>query len=384
MHNLNKERIKSSLRFKKERVITKKDYRRAFVNNPRLFLKREAITDYFFSYITSPSSTETINKMRFFLFVDNIVQFVRKILKFLFVDKPTILLIFCIILISFIEVHIIPKGIFSLILLIAFILNLSVYLFYAVDHMISIFATFKSSLNASSEYLAKSYLDLTKIKSDTIDFLYFDKDIDYENRRMYEEWTTELLDKIPIMNSFNFNIYIANENTNILDESRKMVAIYDTPYQKVYEHSIASLGLYNPAGTTVISKSITKEYFNNIIEVFKDIKLNEDVVAYGKDIDYFKKYNFYHEISHMITIDLYPILLNNNRYISAFESERHLLFPSEGDYFASDIKEYTAECLARFLLEGHVGDLNIDVDFRDTETYKMIKYFTNRLIKAKF
>src|SRR5699024_974774 len=88
MYNLNKERIKSSLRFKKERIITKKDYRRAFVNNPRLFLKCEAITDYFFSYITSPSSTETINKMRFFLFVDNIVQFVRKILKFLFIDKP--------------------------------------------------------------------------------------------------------------------------------------------------------------------------------------------------------------------------------------------------------------------------------------------------------
>lgn len=383
MHNFDKNTIKSFLRFKKEKVVTKKDYRRAFVKNPRFFLKREGFMDHFMSYISSPSNTETKNKMRFFLFTDNITQFIRGAFKFLFADNPIIFLVLGFFYIKSRDIHIVQSMIASVLLLIAFILNLSVYLFYTVDHMISIIATFKSSLHGSSEYLAKSYLDLTKVKSDNIDFLYFDKAIDFESRAMYEEWVLELLEKLPIMKKFNFNIYIAEENINILNESRRMIAIYDTPFQKVYEHSIASLGLYTSAGTTAICKCISQEYFDNMMDVFEKLPLNHDMKIYGEDILNFRKYNLYHEVSHLITIDLYPELIEHYKYIRIFEAERHLLFPGEDNYFASDIREYTAESLTRYLLDGRVGDSNAEIDFKETKTYKAMTDYLNKLSKTK-
>lgn len=384
MCNFNSSTINSFLRLKKQKVLTKKDYRKAFLRNPRFFLKNRCFIYYFRSYISSPSKTNTKNKMRFFLLIDYVIQFIRGVFKFLLADKPILVLMLGFLYIALREAYILHNFVVFIVLLTVFTLNLSVYLFYIIDHAISIVATIKSSLSASSEYLAKSYLDLTKVKSDVIDFLYFDKLIDYESRKMYEEWVLEILERLPIINDFNFNIYISEEDTNIFNESRKMVAIYDTPFKKVYEYSIASLGLYTSAGATIITKCISQEYFDNLMEIFKDSPINQDIKHYGKDILYFRKYNLYHELSHLITIDLYPILLDNDRYISIFNDEKHILFPCGYDYFISDIKEYTAECLARYLLEGRVGDYNMKIDFKETRTYYAIKHYINKLSKTKF
>lgn len=375
--------IYPSLKFKDEKIFTKKHYRLAFLKHPVYYLSRKNFLELFAIYIGSPNKTCFKRYMRLRLFIDKIIQNIRNAIKFIFVDSPILLLSIIMLIIGFLDHSMHLKIMAVILIFIGFIFKVPSYIFYIGDHILSIFSTFKSAIKGSSSYFASSYLDLTKIRSDKFDFLYFDNSIDDDTRELYEEWTDELMNKFNILSNFKFNIFIADEQSNIINESRKMIAIYDSPYQKVYENNSALLGLYSSAAATVISKNISKEYFDDILNIFDGFEISSDILHFSNDNTYFKKYQFYHEISHLITIDLDSTLLENENCTSIFDREKFILHPIENEYFLRDIKEYVAESLARYILEGRVGNLDIDVDFKTTDTYKMIENYCNRLIKTK-
>lgn len=376
--------IYSSLRLKERRVNTKKDCILTFLKNPTYFLNKERFSKLFMSYIESPCKTSFKRSVRLLLLKDKAVQSIRSKIKFIFADRPIVLFLLIVLGIIFLDISIHFKCGIATIVAIGIMFNVSACIFYTVDHALSVFSIFKSAIRGSSAYFADSYLDLIKAKSDKFNFLYFDDSIDSETRQLYEEWIEELLSKLSFLNDFNFNIFIADENSNIIDESRKMVAIYDTPYQKVYENSDFVLGLYSSAGATVICKNISKEYFDNVLNSANNFDLGKDVFHFSNNNAYLKKYHLYHEIAHLITMDLDSTILLNEKCISIFNKERHFLYPAKDDYFVNDIKEYMAESLARYLLEGRVGDLDLDIDFKSTDTYKMIVKYSNRLLRTCF
>lgn len=375
--------IYSSLKYKNNNYITKKDCIYAFIKNPTNFFNREDFLNLLLVCRNSPYKVCYKKTMRRALLADKVVQSIRRMFKYIFVDKPMVLFWIIIISINLLCEVILHKMILIAIIIIGFVFDFSIYIFYSIDNLICILSILKSELKGSSVYFAKSYLNLTKVKSSKFEFLYFEDSITNEYKQLYEEWVDELLNKIPALNDFSFNILIANEDSDIINESRKMIGIYDTPNQIVYEnaYSNASLGLYSPAGATVICKDLPKDYFDDILNLFGDFEINKDIIHFSKDDIYFNKYRLYHEISHMITLDLDFTILENKKCISIFKKERYLLYPSKDDYFSHDIKEYMAESLARYLLEGRVGDLNIDIDFKSTDTYKMIEEYANRLFE---
>lgn len=375
--------IYPSLKYKNRKSITKKDCIYTFIKNPIRFFNKEKFLNLLSIYKNSPYKICYKKTMKTALLIDMVIQSIRRMLKYIFVDNPIVLFLLVIIGINLYCETTLHKNVLMVVTIIGFVFNFSIYIFYSIDNLICIFSILKSELKASSVYFTKSYLNLTKMTSSKFEFLYFEDCITEKHKQLYEEWVDELLNKIPILNDFNFNILIAKENSDIINESRKMIGIYDTPNQIAYEnvYSNASLGLYSPAGATLICKDLPKDYFDDILNLFSDFEISNDIIHFSKDDIYFNKYRLYHEIAHMITLDLDFSILENKEYISAFKKERYLLHPAKDDYFTYDIKEYTAESLTRYLLEGRVGDLNINIDFKLTDTYKIIKDYANKLFE---
>lgn len=299
--------------------------------------------------------------------------------RFVFTDIaifPVALMIFAVVISEISILH--KHGAVAVILMVGVLDGLS-YLFYLVDHILSVIHTIFVISHNSSTFLAKSYLDLTKEKSDEIDFLYFDKDVSNDDRKRYEEWVSELTSRFPNLSNYYFNIFIASESSNILDESRKMVGIYDSPGHKIYEYEQSTLGLYTSAGTTVITKNITSEYFLKTLNLYGENTVSNKLTSYRDDILKLKKHCLFHEFSHMLTKDVCPALLTCLKCMQIYLNEKDLVFPAESSYFKFDIEEYMAECVAQYIENGSIGDLEMEIDFKDTDSYAIIKSFVEYL-----
>ena len=299
--------------------------------------------------------------------------------RFILTDMSIFLLSLMIIAIVISEISIAYKHGAIAIILIVGLLDILPYFFYLTDHILSIIHTIFISSQNTSTFLAKSYLDLTKEKSTEIDFLYFDKDVSDGDRKRYEEWVKELMTRFPDLLNYYFNIFVASERSNILDESRKMVGIYDSPTYKIYEYEKSLLGLYTSTGTTIVTKNITSEYFIELLNSSNDIELSKNFLSYKDDILGLKKHCLYHEFAHMLTKDVCPALLTCTKCHKIFQDEGDLVFPIEGSYFKFDIEEYMAECVAQYIENGIIGDLEMEIDFKDTDSYGIIKSFVEYL-----
>ena len=368
-HNNN---IYTSLKLKESIVHTKGECFLNYLKSPDGMLDKETILEFIPCYINSPSKTSYKHTIRIKLVLDSIVQKIRGLIKLMLVDRAEISFML-LSTAAFLSDKFLLLDV--LIILIFFALKMSKHIFYTVDNAIAIISTLKSAISGASLYFASSYLKVTKIRSDKFDFLYFDKNIDDESKTMYEEWVEEILSKFNLLENFKFNICIVNENSNVMEESRKMTGIYDTPYKKSYENSKFLLGLYSSATATVICKNVSESYLKDLRNEYEKLHMSEDILHFSKDSKLFKKYQLYHEIGHLITMDLNSILLEEEKYINIFNEERDLLYPVEGDYFNSNIKEYLAESLCRYLLEGRVGDKSVGIDYEKTYTYKMISNY---------
>lgn len=372
-------RYTNLIRRKDDIILTKKDYHRAFIENPSFFFRKGKFRGHFRAYLKSPSRINLSKNVKLFLFLDKIVQMLRMLTRVMFTDMSILLLSLMIIAVVISEISILYKhGAVAIILAIGF-LNILSHAFYLIDHILSIVHTIFVSSKNTSTFLAKSYLDLTKEKSYTFDFLYFDKKISENDRKCYEDWVKELMLKFPNLSNYYFNIFIADETSNILDESRKMLGIYDYPGCKIYDYEESLLGLYTSAGTTVITKNITKEYFLKALELYDDNQVGKKLLNYSNDILKLKKHCLYHEFSHMLTKDVCPALLTCLKCKQVYIEEKDLIFPSESSYFKYDIEEYMAESVAQYIEDESIGDLEMRVDFKDTQSYNIIESFIKYL-----
>lgn len=246
-------------------------------------------------------------------------------------------------------------------------------LFYFIDHFISIFGVLISIFKSNSELLAKSYLDLTKMKSKNYDFIYYDKTIREEDINFYKICINELINILPNIVDYRFNILIVDEYSNILDESRKMVGIYDSLNFKIYDYQASLMGLYNPAGVTIICKCINREYTNNLLKNHNSEEFNSESLKYINDICSLRKHILYHEFAHMISASINPDFFLTEEFQEAFNTEKHLIFPDQDSYFLNDFNEFIAEIIADYL-ESLTSKYN-NSNYIDTKVYNMVKCY---------
>lgn len=372
--NIEESRMNLFLRKRDEEIITKRDYHKAFINNPGYFLKNGNAMNHFKAYLVSPSKVDNKRKMLIFLHLDILIQSIRLSIKWISTENPYILATIGAVITYLSDLSIGHRGCIYLALTISIGLNLFRNLFYIIDHIISILSTFLASLNGASEFLSKAYLNILKVKSEKLDFVFFDKGLNSEDRKYYEQWILEILNLVPILNNLYFNILITKEKSNVLNESRKMVAIYDSPYQKIYDNPTL-LGLYSPAGATIICKSISRDYLLNTLELHSKDNFSNEMENYNNDILKFKKQTLYHEIAHMIISSIDNRVLMNEEAYNIYNEEKNILHPTENSYFCESLDEYLAENIARYIVEGRVGDLNIEIDYRSTRTYELIENY---------
>lgn len=365
-----------SLKLKKEVPLTKGKYMLDYLNKCMARVKRENFLEFILNYINYPNRTSYKYTVKIKLIIDFIVQNIRNLIKLILIDKPQFLFI----LISpriFLEYEIFIFE--ATVMILGIILNINKCVFYIIDNTLAFASTLKSAIGGSSFYYTKSCLEIIKIKSDKFDFLYFDKSIDIKDRFMYESWIEEILAEFNVLEKFKFNVCIVNENSNVMNESRRIIGVYDIPFQKIYENNEFLLGLYNPANYTVICKNISKSHLENLRKESMKYNVNEDFLYFSKNVTQFKKYQLYHEIAHLITISLNSNLLKEEQYFEIFKEERDLLYLNEGDYFKSNLKEYFAESLSRYLLEDRIGDKSVKIDCKKTRTYKIISNYVSEL-----
>ena len=77
-----------------------------------------------------------------------------------------------------------------------------------------------------------------------------------------------------------------------MNESRRIIGVYDIPFQKIYENNEFLLGLYNPANYTVICKNISKSHLENLRKESMKYNVNEDFLYFSKNVTQFKSINY--------------------------------------------------------------------------------------------
>lgn len=360
------------LRRKDENVITKKDYIKAFLKNPSIFTRNNMCTKHLKAYLLSPKKVEFRKEVQRFLIIDRIIQSVRNIIRKIMTDYHLLIIgiIALILLVEYTHPH---KYVHISALLIMGLFGIFPKIFYSVDHFIAILNVTKSVFNGASEFLAKSYLNLTKKKSKNYDFVYFDKDVEDEDINFYERCISELIDIFPMITNYRFNILITDENVNILDESRKMIGTYDSLNFKLYNYHPSAMGLYSPAGATILCKCVCNESLNNLLSTYDSTDFNSESIKYMDNVYNLRRHILYHEFAHMVSININPEFFLSQEFQEAFNKERHLIFFSGDSYFKQDFNEFIVEIIADYLELLVSGEDNIS--YKDTKTYNMIEYY---------
>lgn len=360
------------LRRKDEDVVTKKDYIEAFFKNPTFFIRNNMGIKYFKAYLLSPKKVEFKKEIQRFLIIDRIIQSVRNVVRKIMTDYYLLIIgiITPILLVECTHPH---KHIYVSILPIMGLFGIFPKIFYFADHFITALNVTKSVFEGTSEFLAKSYLNLTKKKSKNYDFVYFDRDVGDEDINFYERCISELIDIFPMITSYRFNILILNEDVNMLDESRKMIGTYDSLNFKLYDYHPSVIGLYSPAGATILCKCVSNEYLNSLLSNYNFTDFNLESIKYIDNIYNLRKHILYHEFAHMISMNINPEFFLSQELQEAFNKERHLIFSSENSYFKQDFNEFIAEIMADYLELLVSGEDNIS--YKDTKTYNMVKHY---------
>ena len=311
--------------------------------------------------------------MKIFLVIDKIIQTIRKAIKFIMADYHCLLIAVVSCFIFLLEGSIHCKFIRVFLLLTIKVFGIFPSLFYFIDHFISIFGVLISIFKSNSELLAKSYLDLTKMKSKNYDFIYYDKTIIEEDVNFYEICINELIDIFPGIINYRFNILIIDKDKNTLDESRKMVGIYDSLNLKIFDYHPALIGLYSPAGATIMCKCINREYMDDLLKNHNSEEFNSESLKYINDICSLRKHILYHEFAHMISASINPDFFLTEEFQEAFNTEKHLIFPDQDSYFLNDFNEFIAEIIADYL-ESLTSKYN-NINYIDTKVYNMVKCY---------
>lgn len=324
------------------------------------------------AYLFSPNKLELHKETQRFLAIDRVVQWIRKIIMSI-MTKHHLLLTLILAVYMFENLHYYKyESIFILAIIESF--NFFPKLFYFGDHITSIFNVLISAYKGTSEFLAKSYLDLTKIKSKNYDFVYYDKNINNEDINFYENCIYELLDIFPSITSYMFNVLVLNEDDNTLDESRKMIGIYDSLNLKLYDYHPSLIGLYSPAGATIICKCISKEYIKDLLDNYNFADFNPESLKYVDDIYSLRKHILYHEFAHMISMNISPEFFLSEEFQNAFNIERDRIFLDSDSYFKYDFNEFVAEVVSD-CLEAIAFKNESNISYRDTKVYNMVKHY---------
>lgn len=367
------------LKNKKRDVLTRRDYRTEFIKNPSYFLKRGMIKRHLYAYMQCPEKTDMKNEIKLFLMLDDIVQSIRMNIGILFIDNPHIGAFIIISAILFLSISSRIKLGVSILIVLFYVLKIIPRLLFFADHLISVIHIFISGLSGNSEFLARSYLELTRCKSNKLNFLFFDNCVYQQSNDEYENGILKLLSIFPEFCNLDFNLFITNEFSNLFDESRKMLGIYDFPNNKVYEYSQFSIGLYVPASNTIICKFITNRYIETILsDITIDNSSKEELLyrvrKYENILYNFRRSHLYHEFSHMIINSCYSQYIDFKGLLECFKSEKDIIFNDYEEYFKDDFEEYLAECMSMYLMY-KVYDIIADNDFLSTKTFSLINSF---------
>ena len=361
-----------------ENIVIRKDYMEFFLKNPSIFVKKNKGIEYLKAYLLSPKKLEFKKEVHRFLTVDKILQSARKVTRKIIVEYH--LLIIGAIIFTILAKSIHPyKYMYILTLVVVGLLGIFPRIFYFTDQLITIFSVIKSILKGSSEFIAKSYLDLTKIKSSNYDFIYYDKTITEEDINFYERCINELINIFPNIIYYRFNVLVVDKHSNTLDESRKMIGVYDSLNFKIYDYHPSSIGLYNPAGATIICKCIDKDYVNNLLENYNPREFNPEALEYINSINKdnntnsLRKHILYHEFAHMISANINQDFFFTEEFQKAFDTEKYLIFPEGDSYFLNDFNEFIAEIIANYL-EILISKQD-NVNYTNTKVYDMVKCY---------